>query len=281
MGGFFVRKMAGAAAATAQLQKLFPLLVVADGVQWNRGHYVPVLATAVVANVVSLAFYASYLEDFAAAKASELPLLMMALLSIEALVIGIYLFKQQREHQRAGPVPKVATAMTEGKTPASVPSRIVSKTVAIVSSTIAVLAGRDLFFPGTIFELVPRDDVYLEWTGSLIHSPPEGSTESRDHGLESPLYVGDKFVSQLMALNLLILCLYKFVTAFGFVRYGSDGSGMVKSKLIWQVQAIGDAALLFVMRLFVSAAKTASLDLRWHVMALAYETFILGMYGFL
>ena len=142
-----------------------------------------------------------------------------------------------------------------------------------------LVAGRDLFFPGEILDFIPRDDIYLEWTNSFLHSPPEGTPEAAENGLTREFYVADKFLSQYMALHILILCAYKFISAFG-VRYGSDGSGMVKSRMIWKAQAVGDALILFLFRLFSPAALTASLDLRWHLMFIAYATFILGLYGF-
>ena len=83
-----------------------------------------------------------------------------------------------------------------------------------------------------------------------------------------------------MALQLMLNCLYKFTTSL-FIKHGSAGRGQVQARMIWQVQACGNLLLLFIMRLFASAANSASLDLRWHLMALAYETFILGLHGFL
>jgi len=93
--------------------------------------------------------------------------------------------------------------------------------------------------------------------------------------MESALFVGDKFVSQFMALHMLILCAYKFLTAFG-IKFGSDGSGLIKCRMIWKTQCIGDFFFLLLMRMFSSAALTASLDLRWHLMMVGYEAFILG-----
>ena len=170
--------------------------------------------------------------------------------------------------------------MTDGKTPSSVVSRIVARTVALVSGAVALIAGRDLFFPGKIIGFIPRDDIYLEWTGAFIHSPPEGSPEAEDVGMMTALHVGDKFLGQLLGLNFLVLCLYKFVSSF-LVRFGSDGGGEVKARMIWKAQCLGNLLVLFLFRLFTSAAGSASLDLRWHLMAMAYETFILGIYGFL
>ena len=57
-----------------------------------------------------------------------------------------------------------------------------------------------------------------------------------------------------------------------------DRSGLVSSKMIWKAQAFGDMLLLGMLRLFTPAAKSASLDLRWHLMLVAYEAFILCEY---
>lgn len=268
MGGFFVRKMAGAAGSVVHIQKILPLLLHPTGAQWAMGHFKPMLSTAVVANMMLAAFYACYLPDLVAAGAGNMAYGFLALLGVETAVIAGYLFTARRN--KRGP----AVAMPEGKTPSSFTSRIVARTIMMVSSVIAVMCLRDLFFPGHIFEFFPRDDIWLEWTNVFLHSPPDGSEEEVDQGLSAPLYVGDKFVSQMMAVNLLILCLYKFVSCF--VRFGSDGGGAIKCRMIWQVQTIGDFFVTFIFRLFTPAATSASLDLRWHLMCLAYETFILG-----
>jgi hypothetical protein len=270
MGGFFVRKAAGAAAMAAHLHKLLPMLVHPTNAQWAMGHFRPLLWTSLVADLAVVAFYGAHLSDMEAHRADELPKCIMGLMVTEMLVVLFYLYGS-RKVQR-GP----AVAMKQGKTPASVTSRIVTRTVLIVSVAMAVVAGRDLFSPGTIIDWIPRDDVYLEWTGALIHSPPDGSPESADHGLEAPLHAGDRFVSQYLALHVLTLCLYKFVSAF--IRYGADGRGEVQCRMIWKASAIGDLLILSVFRIFTPAAASASLDLRWHLMLLGYEAFILGAY---
>jgi hypothetical protein len=211
------------------------------------------------------------MEDFSAANADALPKLFIGALALESLVMLYYLATQKKSGTTGSVI------MPAGKTPRSVTNRIVTRTIMIVSGFRAVIAVRDLFFPGRIIEIIPRDDIYLEWTGAFLHSPPEGSEEAEEGSMTSPLYIGDKFLSQLMALNILILCLYKFVSAL-FIRFGHDGSGTIKCKMIWRVQALSDAMLTFLFRLFAPAAMSASLDLRWHLMAFAYETFILGMY---
>jgi hypothetical protein len=274
MGGLFVRKIGGAALVAVQLTKLWPMLIHPSQARWVRGHFRPLLWTSAVADLSLVVFYASYLNDLADAGADTLPLCFMAVMAVECIVILFYLLTSSKPTR--GP----AVAMPQGKTPTSVVSRIVARTTLIVSGAVAIIAGRDLFFPGIILEYVPRDDIYLEWTGALIHSPPEGSPEAVDHGMEMMLHVGDKFVSQAMALNMLLVCLFKAVGALG-IRYGSDGGGSVKARMIWMPQAIGSALVLYVFRLFASAATSASFDLRWHLMMLAYETLILGIYGWL
>lgn len=273
MGGFFVRKLGGAAALTVHTQKLLPFLFHPLSARWKMGHFRPMLWTAMLSNVAIVAFYASYMGDLVAAGADSLPKVFMALLSFESLVICGYLFSSRNVKRGA------SIAMTHGKTPTSVPSRVVARTVGIVSTVIALVAGRDLFFPGEIIDLIPRDDIYLEWTNAFLHSPPEGTPEAGENGMTAELYVGDKFLSQFMGLHFLILCLYKFVTAFG-IRYGNDGSGLVKARMIWKAQTIGNCLVLFLFRIFSPSALSASLDLRWHLMCIAYETVILGLYGY-
>ncbi|CAB9509269.1 expressed unknown protein [Seminavis robusta] len=275
MGGLFVRKLGGAAGAIVHLQKLLPLLFHPEGAQWMAGHFKPLYGMALAANLALATFYGMYLPDLKDSRADQFPKIIMGLLVVESLVLLYHLLLATTPKQQTR-LP--AIAMPEGKTPQSVASRIVARTVAVVTSVITLIAGRELFFPGTILEFIPRDDIYLEWTNALLHSPPAGSVELEEQGLEAALYIGDKFVSQLMALNLLILCGYKFLTAF-FIQFGSDGSGQVKCKMIWKAQCIGDMMLVLMMRLFSSAALSASLDFRWHLMLVAYEGFILGLYA--
>lgn len=280
MGGLFVRKVGGAACLAFQLQKLIPFLFHPLNARWARGHFRPLLATSVVANLCLAAFYAFCVADFLeTAGADGMPKLFAAVLLLEAVVMAVYLVKSggsdNGPHQR-GP----AVAMVDGKTPNSVVSRIVARTTVVCSGAVALIAGRDFFFPGTILSFVPRDDIYLEWTGAFIHSPPDGSPEAWEHGIGMGLHLGDRFLSQLLALNLLILCLYKAVAAFG-IPYGNDGGGLVQARMIWKAQTVGNVVVFYVFRLFAPAAKSASLDLRWHLMMLAYDTFILGLYGFM
>jgi hypothetical protein len=271
MGGLFVRKLAGAAAVGVHAQKIIPLVAHPTGAQWAMGHYRPLLSTALAGNMALFAFYASYLSDLVSGGAETMTYGILAALGVESLVLLAYLVMTRPS--KRGP----AVAMPAGKTPSALTSRIVTRTVMLVSSIVGAVAARDLFFPGFVFDFFPRDDMYLEWTNAFRHSPPDGSEEELDQGLTAPLYVGDKFVSQLMAVNLLILCMYKFVTGF-VIRYGSDGSGEIKCRMIWQVQALAAAFVTFIFRLFTPAAMTASLDFRWHLMCLSYETFILSTY---
>lgn len=105
------------------------------------------------------------------------------------------------------------------------------------------------------------------------------ASEFEEAGLAAPLYQGEKMIHQYMALCLLCLCVYKFVPTL-FIPYGADGSGILKAKPFWKVACVTGCAMVLVLRLFVGAASSASLDLRWHLMCVAYEAFILGMYGY-
>lgn len=236
------------------------------------GHFKPLFFTAFLGNLAILALYGSYLDDLTAAGADGMAKVICGLLVLESLVMICYLLTGK---SKPG---KVSVSLPEGKTPSSVTSRIVTKTVSIVSGFLAVIFFRDLFFPGQVIGAIPRDDIYLEWTGAFLHSPPSGSPEDIEQGMEAPLYIADKFLSQVLALHILILCVYKFVTAF-LIRYGPDGSGQIKCRMIWKAQALGDGLILFLFRLFTQAALTASLDLRWHLVCVAYEAFILFLEG--
>lgn len=274
MGGLFVRKVGGAACLGVQLQKLVPLLFHPADSQWKRGHFQPLFVTALIANLCLAAFYGIYItQELEAVGADGLPKLFVGVLLFESVVILRYLLTSS---YTKGP----AVALIDGKTPNSIVSRIVARTHALVSGVIVVIAGRDLFCPGFILKFIPRDDVYLEWTGALFHSPPKGSPEAEAHGMERDFFVGEKFLSQFLALNMLLLCLFKFVGAFA-IRYRNDGGGLIQSKMIWKSQALGSALILYLFRLFSPAAASASIDLRWHLMMLAYETLILGLYGWL
>eukprot|EP00934_Nitzschia_sp_Nitz4_P000684 Nitzschia sp. Nitz4//scaffold166_size90379//70452//71706//NITZ4_005069-RA/size90379-augustus-gene-0.6-mRNA-1//1//CDS//3329538232//684//frame0 len=273
MGGLFVRKMGGAAFMALQIQKLMPMLVHPVEARWKHGHFRPMLWTAVITNMLMAAFYGLYLGELEAAGAQTLPTMFIIVLVVEAVMILSFL-------HAAGTIERGPAKLMENKTPDSVPSRIVARTVAMCSGAMMLIAGRDLFFPGYILKFIPRDDIYLEWTGALLHSPPDGSVEAREEGYAAALYIGDKFLSQHMALCILLLCLYKVVSSF-FIRYGSDGGGMAKARIIWKAQSIADGLVLFLFRLFTSAASSASLDIRWHLMIIAYEAGVFFLCGYL
>ena len=274
MGGLFVRKLGGAASLALQFQKLMPVLMHPWDARWRHGHFHPVLWTAVISNIILSLFYAVYLPDLAMAGADGLAKLFVAILGIESMAIVYYLYSSRKV--MLGP----AVAMKDGKTPSSVPSRIVARTVLVCSGAVSLIAGRDFFFPGQIIDFIPRDDIYLEWTNAFLHSPPEGTVEAQENGMIAELFVGDKFLSQFMALNFLLLCLFKFVSGY-VIRYGSDGSGDVKARMIWRAQFCSNCMIVILFRLFASAASSASLDMRWHLMLLAYETGVFGLYSFL
>ena len=276
MGGFFVRKIAGAAGLSFHLQKLMPIVFQSNNVHWGVGHLTPVLASSVFGNLAIATYYMSHIEDLKNVQASSLGFAIVAALVIESIIILGFLLSLILKKQ----VKLKEKKLPNGKTPKSMVSNIVTRTICIISGQIALIAGRDFFFPGQELHYPPYDGIYLEWTGAFIHSPPVGTVEGEENGLEAPLHIGDKFISRLGALYLLILCFQKFVAAV-VIRMGKDNSGTTKSKLFWRVQAISDGMLLFVFRVFGPAAKTASLDLRWHIMSLGYELFILGLYGYM
>jgi hypothetical protein len=272
MGGFFVRKLAGAAAVGVHGTKLWPLLVHGTGMEWQRGHFVPLLMTGALANLLLMAFYLLKWDDLRDAQATELPTIMLGVLALETMVLLYYAATTRI-------VKGAAVALTQGKTEKSLPSNIATRTVLLVTTAVSIMAARDLFFPGTILPFWPRDDIYLEWTNALLHSPPPGSPEAQESGMEALLLVGDKFMGQLLALHLLLVCMFKYVASLG-LRLQADGRGRYQAKLLWQGAALTNVLIVFALRLFTPAAMSASLDLRWHLMALAYETFILVMYGF-
>lgn len=322
MGGLFLRKMAGAAALAFHTAKLWPALFSVGpaydrpasaaagrhrwaGASWSAGHFDPLLALGMLGDACIAAFYAGRLEALRSAGAGALGLAFAATGLAEACVLGAYLLHRRMTHRDGGTQKRGGAGAAAGgdwrdrraEDPDSLPSRIVARTVFITSSLLACVALRDLFLPGTILPFLPRDDIYLEWTGAFLHSPPPDTVEADEHGLEAPLFEGDKFVSQLLGLYLALGCLLKMMSAVGWSKgnrsMGSSGSGgretmvenvdrsgVVSSRIIWKAMAFGDVLLLMMLRFFTPAAMTASLDLRWHLMFVAYEAFILFLYGF-
>ena len=277
MGSFFVRKLAGATSLSFHLQKLIPVVFQPSNAYWGYGHFTPVLVTSVFGNLAIAAFYMTYFEDFKNANAGSMGFRITIALVIESIIIIAFLLSLMVK--KVNTTIKSTPKLPEGKTPKSFVSNIVTRTICIVTGLMTLIAGRDLFFPGQELKFPPRDDIYLEWTGAFIHSPPENSIENDQHGLFAPMHIGDKFMSRLGALYLFIVCIQKFVSVF-LIRVGNDNSGMTKCKLFWRVQAISDGLILFTVRVFTAAAKSASLDFRWHVMCLGYELFILAVYGY-
>lgn len=273
MGGLFVRKVNGVAGMMFHAQKFMPMLFQAEGTVWGYGHYRPLLGLSIIGNIAAMSFYASYLEDLATSGADKIFKMLMGLMVVETIVMLGYFMIFKKEN------PTSFNAFPKNKTPTSLPSRIVMRTVMIVSSLMTLIAARDLFFPGQIIPFIPRDDIYLEWTNAFIHSPPPNSPEAEEHGIESLFNIADKFLSQSAALFILINCLFKFYSSC-CINLGKAGDGEIKSQIIWKWQALGGALFVFILRLFAPAAKSASLDLRWHLMCAAYEVFILGLYTF-
>lgn len=306
MGGLFVRKMAGVAGLAYHTTKILPIVFHSPpqydtkskkyvGASWSAGHFDPLLSLGMIGNVCISMFYLARFDELKHAGAQGIGLAFILTSLVEAFIFGLYLLSRRMNHKALNPNVRIVSGNTAAVTsrssnvydpaedPNSLPSRIVARTVFIVSSLIGMISLRDLFVPGTILSYIPRDDIYLEWTGAFLHSPPPDTVEADEQGLEAPLYEGDKFVSQLLGMYLSLCCLMKMLSAWGWSkgnrRMGRvenvDRSGVVSSKMIWKAQAFGDMLLLGMLRLFTPAAKTASLDLRWHLMLVAYEGFIL------
>mmetsp|Transcript_20418 Transcript_20418/g.29242 ORF Transcript_20418/g.29242 Transcript_20418/m.29242 type:complete len:494 (-) Transcript_20418:70-1551(-) len=329
MGGLFVRKMAGVAAMGYHTTKLWSIVfqsapmpsieegsgIKMRGASWSIGHYDSILTLAILGNVCVAVFYMVRIEELRNAGAEPLVALLVMASLIEALVFGAYLLsrrmsmKKAKKNVQQPQQPKRPAQKKKGskekdasssspttqeynphEDPNSIPSRIAFRTVLIVSSTVALISIRDLFFAGSIIPFIPRDDIYLEWTGAFFHSPPPDTVEADEYGLESPLYAGDKLVSQLLGMYLVLGCVLKFASVGAWSKGNKsmgpespenvDRHGVVSSKMIWKAQALGNGLLLFMLRMFAPAAKSASLDLRWHLMTVAYEMIILGLYGF-
>ncbi|KAL7540156.1 hypothetical protein ACHAXR_012853 [Thalassiosira sp. AJA248-18] len=303
MGGLFIRKMSGVAGLAFHTTKMLPIVFHSPphydktsksgrwvGASWSAGHLDPVLTLGMIGDVCVSLFYLARFDELKNAGAQGIGMAFVLTSLVEAFIFGLYLLSRRMNHKatnNSGATGRVGvTAYNPEEDPNSLPSRIVARTVFIVSSLIALISLRDLFLPGTILSFVPRDDIYLEWTGAFLHSPPPETVEADEHGLEAPLFAGDKFVAQLLAMYLSLCCMIKMLSAWGWSKgnrnMGSvesvDRSGVVSSKMIWKAQAFGDMLLLGMLRMFTPAAKSASLDFRWHLMLVAYEAFILCEY---
>ena len=301
MGGLFVRKMSGVAGLAYHTTKLWPIVFHSPpqhdakskngrwvGASWSAGHFDPLLTLGMMGDICISIFYMNRMDDLTNAGARGIGMAFVFAGLIEAMVFGLYLLSRRMNHKASTPTTRGVDANSDRydpeEDPNSIPSRIVARTVLIVSSLMSLVSLRDLFFPGTILSFIPRDDIYLEWTGAFLHSPPPDTVEADENGLEAPLFEGDKFVSQLMGLYLSLCCMFKLMSALGWSkgdrrfdnwRENVDRSGVISSRMIWKAQAFGNTLLLGMLRLFTPAAMTASLDLRWHLMMVAYEAFIL------
>lgn len=302
MGGLFIHKMVGVAGLAFHTTKLWPMVFQSApqysitsksgrwvGASWSAGHYDPILTLGMIGDLCVSMFYLNRLDELKNAGAGSIGMAFILTSFVEAFIFGMYLLSRRMNH-------KATTTVTERRVasgkydpqedPNSLPSRIVARTAFVVSGFMSLVSLRDLFFPGTILSFIPRDDIYLEWTGAFLHSPPPDTVEADEHGLESPLFAGDKFMSQLLGLYLVLGCMIKLISSWGWSKGNRsmgkvesvDRSGVISSKMIWKAQSFGDVLLLGMLRLFTPAANTASLDLRWHLMLVAYEGFIFGEY---
>ncbi len=299
MGGLFVRKMSGVAGLAYHTTKIWPIVFHSPphydtksknarwvGASWSAGHFDPLLALGMIGDVCIAIFHINRMDDLTNAGARGIGMAFVYASLIEAIIFGIYLLSRRMSRRMNHKAARTVNATTDRydpeEDPNSLPSRIVARTVLIISSLMSLVSLRDIFFPGTIISFIPRDDIYLEWTGAFFHSPPPDTVEADENGLEAPLFEGDKFVSQLLGLYLSLCCLFKLMSALGWSKgdrsssgVNVDRSGVVSSRMIWKAQAFGNALVLVMLRFFTPAALTASLDLRWHLMMVAYEAFIL------
>jgi hypothetical protein len=296
MGGLFVRKMSGVAGLAYHTTKMWPIVFHSPpycdakskgarwvGASWSAGHFNPLLALGMIGDVCIAIFYMNRIDDLTNAGARGIGLAFIYASLIEAIIFGIYLLSRMTIYKATRKANANTDRYDPEEDPNSLPSRIVARTVLIISSLMSLVSLRDLFFPGTIISFIPRDDIYLEWTGAFFHSPPPDTVEADENGLEAPLFEGDKFVSQLLGLYLSLCCMIKLMSALGWGkgdrRLGGveyvDRSGVTSSRMIWKAQAFGNTLVLGMLRFFTPAALTASLDLRWHLMMVAYEAFIL------
>ena len=303
MGGLFVRKLCGAAGLAYHTTKIWPVVFQSPpqydmkskngrwvGTSWSAGHFDPLLTLGMIGDLCVSMFYLARMDELKNAGSERIGLAFVLAGLVESFVFGVYLLTRRMNAKATKKTREKEDNFTGEydplEDPDSLPSRIVARTVFIVSSLIAIVSLRDLFFPGIIISFIPRDDIYLEWTGAFLHSPPPDTIEADENGLGAPLFAGDKFVSQLLGLYLSLGCMFKMVSASGWSKGGRslgtvqsvDRSGVVSSRIIWKAQAFGNVLLLGMLRLFTPAAKSASLDLRWHLMLVAYEAFILCEY---
>jgi hypothetical protein len=298
MGGFFVRKLVGGTGVGLQLHKLLPLVLLtttsssttpneknAPPLSFGR-HYGWILLSGLLSNLCLTGFLASYLADLRDADAWHIPAAMILCAVLESLVFLYYYVtmcnqKAVPSQRRVGKAAAV-TAFPKGKTPNSLVSNIVARTVTICSAAMLLYGIRDWLFTGRTIPFIPYDDLYLEWTNAYSHSAPVGSPEYKEQGIgAASFYIGDLYVCQLAGLQLTLLCLYKLLSSYT-IRLGNDGgrTGLATARLVWQPAAISNLLLLFQLRVFTSAAASASCHFRYHLMVLAYETFIVGLYAF-
>jgi hypothetical protein len=302
MGGLFVRKLSGAAGLAYHTAKIWPVAFQSPprrddarsrngrwvGASWSAGHFDPLLALGMIGDACVSMFYLTRLDELRNAGAHRIGLAYVIAGLVESFVFGAYLLTRRMGGKATRKAMRETKDDIKGEydpleDPESLPSRIVARTVFIVSSLISIVSLRDLLFPGNIIPFIPRDDIYLEWTGAFLHSPPPDTVEADENGLGAPLFAGDKFVSQLLGLYLSLGCMFKMVSAWGWSKgdrslgtlESAERSGVISSRIIWKAQAFGNVLLLGMLRLFTPAAKSASLDLRWHLMLVAYEAFIL------
>lgn len=270
MGGFFMRKLSGCTGIGLQLHKLVPIVFMTEA---YGKKYRWILVAGALSNICLALFLASYMADLQNADAWQIPSIMVSVSLLEAFVMIVYASSIKTDEK------VVAAAFSNGVSPDSLVSNIVARTVAIISTCILVYGIRDLWFTGTPIPLVPYDDLYLEWTNAFFHSPPESSPEYEEQGLGAGFYIGDKYICQMAGLQLTLLSLYKLLSSWT-IRRGSDSKGEVTARMVWKPATIANLMLLFLLRIFASAGDSASWNVRWHLMVVAYETFIVGLYAF-
>jgi hypothetical protein len=257
-GGFLARRVGAAAVMSVHI----PKLVVAtfwkpSDQEWSTARFRPVLIVAAVGNTAIVFFYCYWAQRFAA-EAQQDEGVRNFVLAIVGVLLAELLAMQ---YSMVGTTPTTPANATSGRPILKddwVVASFLSTLFCLMTVPRMAVAVRDLFLPGRTLHFIPYDDINLQLLSNLEANNKQS-------------VASDLFLSQLHAVHVLILCLYRFVTAVMWIRHGKDRYVKATIQMIWACLVVGDIMINYVLRIMTPAAAHGWIHLQGHRVWLALE----------
>ncbi len=249
-GCLFIRKLGGAAMVGHAISKVVVSLVPSQ----------PTVIMCLLSNIALIAFYVG-----------TTPVASLELFSahITALVLESIVLTGMVS-------PKYLGSIISSFRHSPLASPTVARTVCVTAAITLPVHLRDLFFPGIRFPVhFPGDVGYLTFTRSYLHSPPD-----HDDPSQFLLHSGDSWCQRQTAILLVLATVHKL---FGAICVRDK----VSARTCWKIGTVGNILIYIVLYRFVWLAEDFESNygepwpMRHVLMVAMWETFVLGVMGFL